>query len=81
MDIASLLFDISEKWQFTIGKIYSEWGGIEYDMNPIYIYQYSDIMEYADVFLSVVGVSHQTSKRQIFGLQILNSRTGSFEEL
>ena len=81
VDIASLRFEISKNWMFTIGKTYSEWGGIEYDLNPIEIYQYSDIMEYADVFLSGVGLSYQATKRQGFGFQILNSRTGSFEEL
>lgn len=81
VDLAYLRFYISEKWNLTIGKTYSEWGGIEYDMNPINIYAYSDIMEYADVFLSGMGVSHRATKNHEFGLQILNSRTGSFEEL
>jgi hypothetical protein len=81
VDIASLRFDLSDKWEFTIGKTYPEWGGIEYDLNPIDIYEYSDIMENADVFLSGVGVYNQTTKNHGFSIQILNSRTGSFEEL
>ena len=44
-DFAYLRFDLSDKWQLTVGKTFADWGGIEFDMNPIDIYEYSDIIE------------------------------------
>ncbi len=59
----------------------ADWGGIEFDMNPIDIYEYSDIIEMADNFLTGVGVSYQFHKNHSFTFQALNSRTKTFNEL
>ena len=81
VDFAYLRFDLSEKVRLTIGKTYADWGGIEFDLNPIDIYEYSDIIEEADNFLTGVGVSYQAVENHGFSFQILNSRTKTFEEL
>jgi len=81
VDFAYVRFDISDKLQLTVGKTFADWGGIEFDLNPIMIYEYSDIIENADNFLTGVGLYHQTTKNHGFSFQILNSRTGSFEEI
>ncbi len=81
VDFAYLRFDLSEKVQLTIGKTFADWGGIEFDMNPIDIYEYSDIIEMADNFLTGVGIYYQAFDKHGFSFQILNSRTQSFEEL
>lgn len=81
VDFAYLRFDLSKKWQLTVGKTYADWGGIEFDLNPIDIYHYSDIIEMADNFLTGAEVWYQPSKNHGFGFQILDSRTASFEEL
>ena len=81
VDLAYLRFDLSEKVQLTAGKTFADWGGIEFDMNPIDIYEYSDIIEKADNFLSGVGIYYQAFDNHGFSFQILNSRTQSFEEL
>ncbi len=81
VDFAYLRFDLSDKWQLTIGKTYADWGGIEFDLNPIDIYHYSDIIEMADNFLTGAEIWYQASKSHGFGFQILDSRTASFDEL
>ena len=39
VDFAYLRFDLSNKVQLTVGKTFADWGGIEFDMNPIDIYE------------------------------------------
>ena len=81
VDFAYLRFDLADKWQLTMGKTYADWGGIEFDLNPIDIYEYSDIIEMADNFLTGVGAYYQVAKNHGLSLQLLNSRTSTFEDL
>ncbi len=81
VDFAYLRFDLSEKWQFTFGKTYADWGGYEFDLNPIDIYEYSDIIEMADNFLTGGEVHYNANKNHSFGFQVLDSRTGSFDDI
>jgi len=81
VDMAYFRFDLSEKWQLLIGKMLSAWGGIELDYNPIEIFQYSDIIANGDFFLTGAGVNFHANKDQGITFQLLDSRTGSFEEL
>ena len=69
VDFAYLRFDATEKLQFTIGKTFADWGGYEFDMNPIDIYEYSDIIEMADNFLTGVGVYYQAFDNHGFSFQ------------
>ncbi|RLD42427.1 MAG: hypothetical protein DRI86_11665, partial [Bacteroidetes bacterium] len=71
VDFAYLRFDLSEKWQFTFGKTYADWGGYEFDLNPIDIYEYSDIIEMADNFLTGAEVHYNANKNHSFGFQVL----------
>jgi len=81
VDLAYIRVTLSEKWNLSIGKMCADWGGIEFDMNPIDIYEYSDIIEMADNFLTGVGASYQFRKNHSFTFQALNSRTKTFDEL
>jgi hypothetical protein len=81
VDLAYLRFDISEKFSISGGKMCADWGAWEFDWNPIDIYEYSDIVEYADNFLTGVGFTYTPSKRNQWTFQVLDSRTKSFEEL
>ncbi|MDF2187724.1 porin [Paraflavitalea sp. CAU 1676] len=80
-DLAYIQVQASNKLSFTIGKLCADWGGIEFDMNPIDIYQYSDIVEYSDNFLLGMGLQWQASENHSFSFQALNSRTRTFEEI
>src|SRR6187455_1356756 len=81
VDLAFLRFDINEKFSISAGKMCADWGAWEFDWNPIDIYEYSDIVEYADNFLTGVGASFTPSPNNQFTLQVLDSRTKSFDEL
>lgn len=80
-DMAFIKVAISPKWSVSAGKLCADWGGIEFDLNPIDIYEYADILEQADNFLSGVGASFRPDTKNEFNVQVLNSRTKSFEEL
>jgi hypothetical protein len=81
VDLAFIRVDASKKLNFTLGKMCAAWGGFEFDYNPIDIYEYSDIIEMADNFLTGVGATYQANKNHSFTVQVLDSRTKSFEEL
>lgn len=81
VDLAYLRFDISEKFSISAGKMCADWGAWEFDWNPIDIYEYSDIVEYADNFLTGVGFTYTPSSRNQWTFQVLDSRTKSFDEL
>jgi len=81
VDLAYIRVTLGKKWNLSAGKMCADWGGIEFDMNPIDIYEYSDIIEMADNFLTGVGVSYQFHKNHSFTFQALNSRTKTFDDL
>ncbi len=81
VDLAFLRFDLTDKFSISAGKMCADWGAWEFDWNPIDIYEYSDIVEYADNFLTGVGFTYTPSTRNQFTFQVLDSRTKSFNEL
>ena len=81
VDFAYLVFTLGERWSLTVGKTYADWGGIEFDLNPIDIYIYSDIIEMADNFLTGVEGHFKVAENHTLGLQALNSRTSTFEDI
>ncbi len=81
MAFVTVKLGTEDKWQLTVGKMCADWGGIEFDMNPAYIYEYSDIIEMADNFLSGAQINYSYSPGNSFGFQILNSRTQTFDEI
>jgi hypothetical protein len=81
VDLAYIRVDVSNKFNFSAGKLCADWGAFEFDYNPIDIYEYSDIIEYADNFLTGVGASYQAHPNHQFTIQVLDSRTKSYDEL
>ena len=80
-DIAMIRVDVSPKVSISAGKLCADFGGFEFDLNPIDIYEYADILEQADNFLAGAGASWRPNKGNEFNFQVLNSRTESFQEL
>jgi len=81
VDLAFVRFDLTKQFSITAGKMCADWGAWEFDWNPIDIYEYSDIVEYADNFLTGVGFTYTASPRNQWTFQVLDSRTKSFDEL
>ena len=80
-DLAYIQVQATDRLNFSIGKLCADWGGIEFDLNPIDIYQYSDIIDNSDNFLLGMGVGYQASENHSFSFQALNSRTRTFQEI
>lgn len=80
-DLAYIRIDATEKWNITLGKMCANWGAYEFDYNPIDIYEYSDIIEYADNFLTGARLAYKANDRHKFSADVLDSRTSTFDEL
>ena len=81
VDMAYIGVLVTPKTQVNLGKMSADWGGFEFDLNPIDILQYNDIIEYADNFLTGVGITQQVAKNHSLTLQVLNSRVSNFEDV
>lgn len=81
IDLAFIKIDLTPSTDLAIGKLVADFGGWEFDMNPINILAYNDIIGNSDNFLVGAEISH-TFKDRINSLsfQILNSRTKTYEE-
>lgn len=62
------------------GKMCQFWGGFEFDENPMYIYQYSDMLEYIDCFLAGAAIAFHPWKGQEFVLNVTNSYSRKFAD-
>lgn len=80
-DLAFIGIEVSPTVSLAFGKMCADYGGYEFDANPIDIYQYNDIVDYADNFLTGAQVSWKAFANHQFTFQVLNARTRSFSEL
>jgi hypothetical protein len=80
-DLAFVRVDITNKLSIAGGKMCADWGAYEFDYNPIDIYEYSDIIEYADNFLTGAQLAYTLTPKHQLTFQILDSRTKTFNEL
>jgi hypothetical protein len=80
-DLAFIRVDVTDKFSIAGGKMCADWGAYEFDLNPIDVYEYSDIIEYADNFLTGVQFAYLVTPQHQFTLQLLDSRTKTFNEL
>lgn len=79
IDIAGIGVQMNDRWSLFLGKQCAAYGGIEFDLNPIEIYEYSNMIEYMSNFLTGVNIAYQVAPGQQLQLQILNGRNGAFE--
>lgn len=57
IDIAGIGVKLSDKWSLFAGKQCASYGGIEFDLNPIEIYEYSDMIENMSNFFTGLNLS------------------------
>ena len=74
-------FRLDDKWTLTAGKMCQAWGGFEFDLNPMNIYEYSDFLENMDNFMLGAMITYAPNKNHEFNLQITDVRNDSFETL
>lgn len=72
IDIAEVGFRY-KKVNFVVGKQCAAYGGIEFDLNPIEIYQYCDMIEYMDNFMTGIRAAWDINPRHQLQFQILDA--------
>ena len=79
-DIMLLGWRFNDKFAIQAGKMCQWWGGFEFDENPMYIYQYSDLLDCMDNFLTGVAFIYNPIPSQEFVVNITNSYSGKFAD-
>ena len=80
IDLAYLNFSVTDKFSISAGKLCAAYGGIEFDMNPIEIYRYSEIVNNMSNFMSGVMFTYDFTPDQQLAFQVLDSRNGSIKD-
>ena len=57
------------------------WGGFEFDENPMFIYQYSDMLNNMDNFVAGVTVTYNPVPTQEIAVEISNAHNEKFAEV
>ena len=74
-------FRLNEKWSATVGKMCQAWGGYEFDLNPMNIYEYSDFLNNMDNFMLGAMITYAPNPNHEFNLQITDVRNSNFADL
>ena len=74
-------FRLNEKWTATVGKMCQMWGGYEFDLNPMNIYEYSDFLNNMDNFMLGAMITYTPNPNHEFNLQITDVRNDSFKNI
>lgn len=80
-DLALISVEIAPKTKVSMGKLFADWGGYEFDLNPIHVLEYNDIIQYSDGFLTGVEINHKLNDRHEIAFQVLNSRSRNFNDI
>lgn len=81
IDYAAVGFHVTDRFSVFAGKQSTTFGGFEFDLNPIDVYQYCDMLDYMNNFLTGVDFAYWVCPNHEFRFQVLNSRNGSFKRL
>ena len=79
-DIMMVGYNFNDKLSISGGKVCQIWGGFEFDENPMYIYQYSDMVDNMDNFMAGVTVSYKPIPTQEIAVEISNAYNGKFAD-
>lgn len=81
IDVAGIGVKTSDSFSMFLGKQCAAYGGIEFDLNPIEIYEYSDMVDYMSNFLTGANFQFQLTPSHQLQLQVLDSRSGSMNDM
>lgn len=80
IEYAFIGYRLTDRLTVTAGKQDVAWGGFEYDLNPLEIYEYSDMNEYMNCYFTGLTLGYELTPSQEFRIQVTNNRIGSMEE-
>ena len=78
IDIAGIGVKLGDKFSIFAGKQCAAYGGFEFDANPIEIYEYSDMIEHMNNFMTGINIGYDFMEGQQLNFQVLNSLNGDF---
>lgn len=81
IDYAAVGFNVTKKFSVFAGKQSTVYGGFEFDLNPIEVYEYCDLLENMTNFLTGIDFSYWINNNQEIQFQVVDSRNGSFNEM
>ena len=81
IDVAGIGVRTNDVFSMFLGKQCAAYGGIEFDLNPIEIYEYSDMVDYMSNFLTGANFQFQLHPNHQLQLQVLDSRSASMEDM
>jgi hypothetical protein len=77
-DIMMVGYKFNDKLNVQAGKMCQIWGGFEFDANPMYIYQYSDMVDNMDNFMAGVTVSYKPVPTQEIAVEVSDANNDKF---
>lgn len=81
VDLAYIDVQASSKVNIAVGKLYTDWGGYEYDLNAIEILNYNDILSTAENYMVGVGVAYKATPQHRFNIQLLNASVNKLDQI
>lgn len=81
IDYAAVGFQITRNFSLFAGKESVVFGGMEFDLNPIEVFEYCDLLNYMHSFQTGVDFSYWITDNHEIQFQVVDSRNGSFEEM
>ncbi|HBK32870.1 MAG TPA: hypothetical protein DDZ78_14805 [Porphyromonadaceae bacterium] len=70
---------LSDQFSLFAGKQAAAYGSTEFDLNPIEIYEYSDMIEQVSNFFTGVKLTYDVTPTQQLQFQVLNALNNTFE--
>ena len=81
IDVAGIGIKTSDVFSMFLGKQCAAYGGMEFDLNPIEIYEYSDMVDYMSNFMTGANFQFQLHPNHQLQLQVLDSRSASMSDM
>ncbi|WP_443865650.1 porin [Leyella stercorea] len=79
-DIMMVGYNINDKFTIAGGKLAQLWGGYEFDENPIYVYEYSDVVGNMGDFMTGVMASYHPTPSHEIAVEVSNTYQEKFSE-
>ncbi len=80
-DIMMAGWKFNDKLTVQAGKMCQIWGGFEFDENPMYIYQYSDMVDNMDNFMAGVVISYKPIPSQELAVEISDANNDKLSDI
>jgi hypothetical protein len=80
IDMAFVQVRLSSRFSLAFGKMSADYGGYEFEANPINVFEYNDIIGHSESSLAGIQSTWKIAKNHELTFQVLNSRTQTFAE-